>query len=207
MKIKVVLLDAMGVMYSVGDDVTELLCPFIAENGGISDIDKITSLYMEASLGKMTSNEFWQEVGIDPKLEDKYLQRHNLTDGLIEFLEAINAKGIVVWCLSNDLSEWSKKLRDRFKLKKYFHGFVISGDSGLRKPDPAIFQHLFKEINANAVEVLFVDDNPKNLDRATELGLKTILFHTGGEKLDNSVYETARDFNELLSRVLEWIAS
>ncbi len=202
MKTKVVILDAMGVMYSIGDDVKDLLYPFIVEKGGISNIDKITSLYMAASLGKMTSIEFWQEVGIDPDLEDEYLQRHKLTDGLIEFLETINYKGAEVWCLSNDLSEWAKKLRDRFKLERHFRGFVISGDVGLRKPDPGIFQHLLRQLKVTAVDAVFVDDNPKNLVPATELGFKTILFDARGENLSHSGHKAVRNFNELLQCLL-----
>jgi HAD superfamily hydrolase (TIGR01509 family) len=189
-------------MYSVGDDVKDLLCPFIAEKGGISDIEKITSLYMVASLGNMTAIEFWQSVGVAPDLEDEYLQRHKLTDGLIEFLEAINSRGGKVWCLSNDLSEWATKLRDRFKLERYLRGFIISGDVGIRKPDPAIFEHLIRRLDIKAGDAVFVDDNHKNLDSATELGLQTILFDASGENPSHSGYETVRNFNELLRCLL-----
>jgi HAD superfamily hydrolase (TIGR01509 family) len=198
LKTKVVILDAMGVMYSVGDDVKDLLCPFIAEKGGISDIDIINGLYTAASLGNINSTELWQAVGINPNLEDEYLLRHKLTDGLIEFLEAINSRSGEVWCLSNDLSEWSKKLRDRFKLEGYIRGFVISGDVGLRKPDHAIFEHLIRQLDVTVGDALFIDDNPKNLDSATELGFKTILFDTNAENLSLSGYEKVRNFNELL---------
>jgi HAD superfamily hydrolase (TIGR01509 family) len=198
LKTKVVILDAMGVMYSIGDDVKDLLCPFIAKKGGISDLDKITSLYMAASLGNMTATEFWQAVGVAPNLEDEYLQRHKLTDGLIEFVEAVNSSGGEVWCLSNDLSEWSRKLRDRFNLERYLRCFVISGDVGLRKPDPKIFQYLIRRLHVDAGNAVFVDDNPKNLDSAIELGFKTILFDASGENLSHSVHKSARNFNELL---------
>src|SRR4030042_7010156 len=114
LKTKVVILDAMGVMYAIGDAVKDLLCPFIAEKGGISDIDTITNFYTAASLGNMSSIEFWQSVGVAPNLEDEYLQRHELTNGLIEFLEAINSSGGEVWCLSNYLSEGGEKLRKKF---------------------------------------------------------------------------------------------
>ena len=185
----------MGVMYSVGDDVKDLLCPFIAEKGGIGDIGKIASLYMAASLGNMTAIEFWQSLSVAPNLEDEYLQRHKLTDGLIEFLEAVNSRGGEVWCLSNDLSEWSRKLRAIFKLERYLRGFVISGDVGLRKPDPAIFEHLITRLDVTAGDVVFVDDNPKNLDSATAVGIETILFDTSGENPIHSGYETVRNFN------------
>lgn len=203
MKTKVMILDAMGVMYSVGDDVTELLCPFIAKKGGISDIDKINSLYNVASLGNMTSTEFWQAVGIDPSLEDEYLQCHKLSDGLIEFLEAIHSRGMEVWCLSNDLAEWAKKLRDGFKLARYFRGFVISGDVGLRKPDPNIFRFLLNQLGVSADDALFVDDNPKNLDSAIEMGFRTILFNACDKNLGHSTYETVKNFSELFHLLIK----
>jgi HAD superfamily hydrolase (TIGR01509 family) len=198
LKNKIVILDAMGVMYAIGDDVKDLLCPFIAEKGGIGDIEKITSLYMVASLGNMTASEFWRSVGVAPDLEDEYLQLHKLTDGLIEFLEAVNSRGGEVWCLSNDLSEWSRKLRDKFKLERYLRGFVISGDVGVRKPDRAIFEYLINRLDVNVSDAVFVDDNSKNLDSATKLGLKTVLFNAIGENLGHSGHKSARNFNELL---------
>jgi len=121
---------------------------------------------------------------------------------LIEFLEAINSRGGEVWCLSNDLSEWATKLRDIFKLERYLRGFVISGDIGIRKPDPAIFEHLIRRLDVTAGDAVFVDDNPKNLDSATELGLQTILFNASGENPSHSGYETVRNFNDLLRCLL-----
>ena len=190
----------MGVMYSVGDDVKDLLCPFIAEKGGSKDIDKIAALYLAASLGNINAKEFWRAVGLSPALEDEYLGRHKLTDGLIEFLEMVHSRGLEIWCLSNDLSEWSKKLRDSFNLGKYICDFTISGDVGLRKPDPAIFQHLLRRINVNAVDAVIVDDNPENLRPAAELGFKTILFNAGN--LKHPFHESVKTFDELLQYLL-----
>jgi HAD superfamily hydrolase (TIGR01549 family) len=106
-----------------------------------------------------------------------------------------------VWCLSNDLSELAKKLRDRFKLGRYFRGFVISGDVGLRKPDARIFQHLLRLLDVSASYAVFVDDNTKNLEAASKLGFKTILFNTGGGYISRSRYKSIKDFSELLYRL------
>jgi FMN phosphatase YigB (HAD superfamily) len=106
--LKYLVLDAMGVIYSVGDDVKDLLCPFIEEKGGIRDVSRIESLYVSASLGSMSAFEFWEAVNLSPEVEDEYLRRHKLTDGLIGFLEEMKSRDYEVWCLSNDLSEWSR---------------------------------------------------------------------------------------------------
>ena len=195
---KVLVLDAMGVIYSVGDDVRDLLCPFIEEKGGTEDVSKIEKLYHSASLGNVSASEFWEAVGLDPELEDEYLSRHQLTDGLIGFLKTANSRGFQVWCLSNDLSEWSRKLRASFGLDEYFRGFIISGDVGIRKPDQAIFEHLVRRLDISPFEAVFVDDQPKNLDTAAKLGFNTILFAPAGHDLTDERRQVAATFNELL---------
>ena len=199
--LKAVVLDAMGVIYFVGDDVADLLCPFIAEKGGTSDITKIERLYHSATLGNMSAFEFWKSVGIEPGLEDEYLQRYKLTDGLIEFLEAMNSRDIEVWCLSNDISEWSRKLRARFGLERYFQGFVISSDVGARKPDHAIFEYLLGWLSVSPSDAVFVDDQPKNLNPAAQLGFGTILFAPCGANANEFGHDLVRDLSELLSRL------
>jgi putative hydrolase of the HAD superfamily len=189
----------MGVIYSVGNDVRDLLCPFIEEKGGTTDTQEIDRLYQLASLGKMTATELWEAIDLDPALEDEYLQRHKITDGLIAFLEAVNSRGYQVWCLSNDISEWSKKLRVRFELESYFRGFVISGDVGLRKPDQTIYEHLLQLLNTSPGNAAFVDDHAKNLDSAAALGFNTILFTPYSHDLNQEKHLMAPTFDELLS--------
>ena len=187
----------MGVIYSVGDDVKDLLCPFIAEKGGTRDTTKIERLYRSASLGNMSASKFWEGVGIDPRLEDEYLQRHELTNGLVDFLAAIRERDYELWCLSNDLSEWSRKLRVRFGLDKYFRGFVISGDVGARKPDQAIFTYLIDQLHARPSEIIFVDDQRKNLDSAAALGFEAIFFSPVEYKVGDERHKVALTFNDL----------
>jgi putative hydrolase of the HAD superfamily len=173
---KTLVLDAMGVIYAVGDDVGELLCPFIHENDGLTDDRKIEAIYLDASLGRFSAREFWERVEIDPALEDAYLLRHQLSDGLLEFLSQAQSRFTSIWCLSNDVSEWSRKLRERFGLSQYIDGFVISGDVGIRKPDAAIYERLLERTNMKASDIIFIDDRIRNLDAAAGLGFETVLF-------------------------------
>ncbi|MHB8084765.1 MAG: HAD family hydrolase [Dehalococcoidia bacterium] len=193
---KCVALDAMGVIYQVRDDVKDLLYPFIVEKGGLDDFSGLWGNYFEASLGRISSEQFWKSQGIDPSLEDEYLARHRLSEGLREFLEESKSKGIELWCLSNDLAQWSLKLRRMHGLETYFSGFIISGDAGLRKPDPAIYRLLLTRARHAAGEILVVDDNISNLDAAKDLGLLTTLFNAsfrGG----TSGHPTINGFAEL----------
>ena len=200
---RILVLDAMGVIFSVGNDDRDLLCPFVEEKCGTKNVSKIKMLYHATSLGNMSSAELWEAVGLDPELEDEYLQRYKLTDGLTDFLETVNSQGYEVWCLSNDISEWSKKLRARFGLDKYVRGFVISGDVGIRKPEQAIFDHLISQLTVSPRNAVFVDDQRRNLDVAAALGFSTILFVPAGHDLTDEKHFVATSFAD----VLRWLCS
>jgi HAD superfamily hydrolase (TIGR01549 family) len=196
MNMKHLVLDAMGVIYTAHDDVAELLHPFIVEKGGLNDLGHIVNIYIEASLGKMSAAEFWKKAGLDPSVEGEYLSRHVITDGLIDFLGDMKLSGVKLWCLSNDVSEWSRKLRRKFMIEDYFQAFIISGDVGLRKPDPLIYELLIGRLKCNPGDITFVDDNVKNLDFPARAGIHTVLFNSAGHKFFGK-YEAAGNFEEL----------
>ncbi len=173
---KTLVLDAMGVIYAARDDIVELLCPFVHEQRGIKDDRRIEELYTLASLGKLSAEEFWKQVQVDSAAEDEYLLRHRLSAGLLSFLPIARHLVDAIWCLSNDVSQWSRKLREHFQLDRFVDGYVISGDVGARKPDAAIYRTLLAKTGIKPEEIVFVDDRPRNLDAAAELGFQTILF-------------------------------
>jgi FMN phosphatase YigB (HAD superfamily) len=187
------------VIFVAGDDVGELLCPFIHEHGGLSDDRQIEALYHTASIGRLSARQFWENVQIDPALEDTYLLRHRLSEGVGEFLRRAKSVVASTWCLSNDVSEWSRKLRDFYELHSVLDGFVISGDVGSRKPDQAIYQELISQTGVAAENMIFVDDRPKNLDAARALGFQTVLF--GSAAQESNAHFVAADF----CRVLEML--
>ncbi|MEM7020916.1 MAG: HAD-IA family hydrolase [Pseudomonadota bacterium] len=176
---KCLVLDAMGVIYHSADDVGELLIPFIQENGGTSNEARIKGYYHQASLGQLSVDKFWQKCGLTPELEDEYLQRHMLTPGLRSALEYARSQEWLIWCLSNDIGRWSKKLRENFKIEGYFDGFIISGDVKCRKPSADIYRKLVKASKIKPEKMRFVDDRPANLVAALELGMNPILFERG----------------------------
>ncbi len=190
-------LDAMGVIFAEADDGQNLLYPFIVEKGGCSDVQEIIRLYHAASIGWISASEFWQFAGVDPALEDEYLLKHRLSEGLEEFLDESRSHGIELWCLSNDVSEWSRKLRERFRLDRYFRGFIISGDTGTRKPDPAIYRYLLDKAGYEASDTVFVDDRLRNIDAAYALGIAGILFNPSTQDSQVHSHVIVRSFAEL----------
>ena len=75
-------------------------------------------------------------------------------------------------CLSNDVSEWSKKLRDKFDLTEYIKKWFISGDLKCRKPSPQIYRKVLENLNVTDPSgILFIDDNIDNTIAADKAGI------------------------------------
>ena len=170
-------LDAMGVIFKSADDVVELLIPFITENSRSIDEEVIQSAYLEASLGKISPDEFWKKVDVASELEDEFLSRHSLNPGITELMSLAKDNGISVWCLSNDVGRWSYKLRKNLGTEKFLNGSIISGDVGVRKPDKEIYEILIRSSGYKVEDILFVDDREKNVIASREVGIETVMFN------------------------------
>jgi HAD superfamily hydrolase (TIGR01509 family) len=171
-----VVLDAMGVMFRAADDVAELLIPFVRANRGDTGAESIQSRYVEASLGTISADEFWRAVGLPPSVEDAYLARHTLMTGTREFLHRASELCVPVWCLSNDVERWSRKLRTRLGIDGLLSGTVISSDARARKPAADIYRYLLARSGYSAADLLFVDDRPANVEAARALGIPALQF-------------------------------
>jgi putative hydrolase of the HAD superfamily len=88
---------------------------------------------------------------------------------------AARKNGLKTALLSNS---WGLSLYPRDRFPDMFDVVIISGEVGLRKPDPAIYELTVKELGVPAEACLFVDDHPGHLSAAQEAGMTTILHRT-----------------------------
>lgn len=76
-------------------------------------------------------------------------------------------QGITTALLSNS---WGSHYPDDL-FDGMFDAVVISGEVGMRKPDPEIFHHTLDLIGLPAQDCVFVDDIPTNVQAAVQLGM------------------------------------
>lgn len=78
------------------------------------------------------------------------------------------------------LTNWSGETfptaLELFDFLHWFEGIVVSGDEKMMKPDPRIYQLLFERYGLNPEESIFIDDSPRNVEAARELGMTGIHF-------------------------------
>lgn len=183
--IKWIVFDAMGVIFTEGEDVYNLLIPFIQERNPMSK-DEIYAIYRKANLGEISSREFWEDVGLGheyPQIETRYLDSKSDLDTDFVPVARVLSKKYGIGLLSNDISEWSTYLRNKFSIN-FFDVVVVSGDVHFRKPDLQIFYRFLKDANTRTEECIFIDDRINNLITAQSIGMKTIHFTRIDEKSD-----------------------
>jgi epoxide hydrolase-like predicted phosphatase len=96
---------------------------------------------------------------------------HAMVDGV----RAARTAGVRTGMLSNS---WGEDRYDRDQLAELFDAWVISGEVGLRKPDPAIYALAAERLALPPEACVFVDDLPGNLKPARALGMATVV-HRG----------------------------
>ncbi len=84
-------------------------------------------------------------------------------------LGELRGLGLRVGVLSNS---WANTYPDN--LAELVDGVVISGEVGLRKPDPKIYALALDQLDVPADRTVFVDDAPVNVDAALALGMRAI---------------------------------
>jgi epoxide hydrolase-like predicted phosphatase len=88
--------------------------------------------------------------------------------------------GLKTGLLSNS---WGTRYYPRDRLAEVFDAVVISGEVGMRKPDPKIFEHTLDELGAAPKGSVFVDDEPGHLKSAAALGITTVLHRSPSQTI------------------------
>jgi 2-haloacid dehalogenase len=78
------------------------------------------------------------------------------------------------------LTNWSAELfpiaLGRYDFLHWFDGRVVSGEEKMRKPAREFYQILLDRYELNPSEVLFIDDNERNVRAAEAIGIESIVF-------------------------------
>ena len=104
------------------------------------------------------------------------LQSLRPDDSVVSFLQKLREDGVTrVYAMSNIGREDFAAVEEKMDWG-VFDGVFISGETGMRKPDPRFFQYVLEEIHIPPERIVFVDDKTENVLAAEALGVRGILF-------------------------------
>jgi putative hydrolase of the HAD superfamily len=95
---------------------------------------------------------------------------------VLDLIRRARAAGVRVGLLSNSWGDGEYDPYQGYDLDSIFDAVVISGETGTRKPEPAIYLIATDELGVSPRECVFADDSAANLPPAEELGMATVHF-------------------------------
>ena len=96
--------------------------------------------------------------------------------GSVDILAELKALGTPLYGLSNWSSETYPSAFERFEFLPWFEGILISGEVGVIKPDPRIFEFLIERFAIDPRRAVYIDDVGANVTAARAFGIHTIHF-------------------------------
>lgn len=119
-------------------------------------------------------------------IEGRELEKF-INDELCNLLVELKEAGFKVAIFSNYTSDLREKIKSN-GISELVDEVVISAEIGFQKPDKRAFEILFQKLEVLPDEVIFIDDSPKSLETAEEIGYIPILFERN-EKLKKDLKE------------------
>jgi 2-haloacid dehalogenase len=94
----------------------------------------------------------------------------------VDILEELRARGIRLYALTNFSRETWPLARARFDFLSWFEDAIVSGEHGIVKPDPRIFELAISRCRLEPSRTAFVDDVPANVEAGRACGLRALRF-------------------------------
>ncbi|MGR6923683.1 HAD family hydrolase [[Actinomadura] parvosata] len=111
--------------------------------------------------------------GVPPVAEgllERMFAGFDRVEAMYDMLRDVRGHGVKTCLLSNS---WSNAY-PRDDWDEIFDAVVISGEVGMRKPEPRIFEHALGRIGLAGEQCVFIDDIEANILAARELGIAGI---------------------------------
>lgn len=195
---KAIILDMYGVIIrQTGEDFV----PYVQRTFPDLRQEDIYPTWFKADVSELTSLEVWESLGFKgdiEKIEEEYLDTMEINNGFLDFISSVS-KHYKTAIISNDSSRWSKYLREKFDINKFFDVISISGDLRIQKPDERIFRLTIEQLGCKAEDCYYVDDREDNLVAASKVGMNAVLFNSRNVPYEGSI---VTDFIQLKNILL-----
>jgi putative hydrolase of the HAD superfamily len=127
-------------------------------------------------VGRGTAADFWALLrnrtglrGEDEELTQRILDGFVVRSWMMDLIGELNARGYITGILS-DQTQWLDILDEQYHFYKKFDHIFNSYYLGKGKQDPTLFADVAAFLGSPPAEILFIDDDARNVDRARASG-------------------------------------
>jgi 2-haloacid dehalogenase len=96
--------------------------------------------------------------------------------GSLELLAELRDQDLPLYGLTNWSAETYPSVKERFGFLSWFRGILVSGEIGVIKPDPRIFELMIERFAIDPHSALYIDDVEANVAAARPFGIHAIHF-------------------------------
>jgi epoxide hydrolase-like predicted phosphatase len=161
----------------------ELERAFDLEPGEVYDLIFRNPRWDDVQHGRIDSDAFWTQVGEELDLDEQELTAFRrgfwggdrLDEELVALIRHLRGEGYQTALLSNAPADMEAYIEE-LGIADAFDVMVISGDEGLAKPAPEIYDRALERLGVTPEEAVFIDDMRVNVAAARRLGLQTTRF-------------------------------
>lgn len=184
-------------MYGIVFDWFGVLCHgslgYLREQTPPDRLQELDDLSKRYDRGYMISDEYLKHVGTLIQCSQEEVrhicqQQYILNHDMITFVR--QSRSIYKTALLSNVGLGVlESILDSSELDELFDVRILSGDVGIMKPDPRMYELVAKELDLAPEECVMIDDLEVNVHGAIDVGMQGILYH--------SVDQTLRDFTIL----------
>ncbi len=141
--------------------------------------DKILTVY------ENRIKDFAIDLGLDLKINEikkianeSVISWHNYVEidpEAIPLLKKLKNEKCLALITNFDHPPYIYLVLSKYKLMEYFKYITISGEIGIKKPDPRIFDKPLEKFELKPQEVLYIGDSSEDIEGSLKAGIKPIL--------------------------------
>lgn len=162
----------------VGSDSEPFWRAYFAHRDGLDQGRAGVAAYWRAIADDVGAS--WDDARVHELWAADFRSWLSINPGTVEVLADLKAGGTPLALLSNAGPDFGSYFRHG-PLGEFFTAFYVSGELGLLKPHPEIYQHVLSDLGISAAETVFTDDREANILGARALGITSHRFTDAAE--------------------------
>lgn len=171
--------DVLGFVAQILDVSLEELKKVYFEHNHLSNVRNIKWVDMLMEVVRVFDGSLETEDKIRETVRVLEAKQKTNTE-LLGFLPVLRKLGFKTAIFSNNTSELRERLAE-MGITALFDEIVVSAEIGFQKPHKEAFDVLFEKLGLKPEEVIFVDDSPKSLEKASDIGYFPVRFKSNDQ--------------------------
>lgn len=181
--IKAIIFDCFGVLYT---DSKRSLLDIVPANRR----QELHDLFTSNNYGYFDKQTYLSQVAeivgrSEAEIADYVAHEHQLNTTLTALIREEIKPAYKVGLLSNIGREWMDDFFSKHQLHELFDEVVLSGEEGVTKPSPVIFELMASRLGLSTSDCLMIDDILENCEGAERAGMEAIHYTSNTGLLDH----------------------